>query len=104
MSLILDFFKKNYDNVTLTGDFNLSSDDFFVETFRQACDLTSLIKEATDFQFTNSTFINLISTNQKNMQKFSNAFETGSSDHHKLISTVANSGSFKGRPPEKNFK
>ena len=38
------------------------------------------------------------------MQKLSNAFETGSSDHHKLISTVANSGSFKGRPPEKNFK
>ena len=35
------------------------------------------------------------------MYKLSNAFETGISDHHKLILTVANSGSFKGRPREK---
>ena len=35
------------------------------------------------------------------MYKVSNTFETGLSDHHKLISTVAKSGSFKGRPPEK---
>ena len=32
------------------------------------------------------------------MYKLSNTFETGLSDHHKLISTVAKSGSFKGRP------
>ena len=31
------------------------------------------------------------------MYKFSNTFETGISDHHKSISTVAQSGSFKGR-------
>ena len=31
------------------------------------------------------------------MQKLSNTFKTGISDHHKLISTVAKSGSFKGR-------
>ena len=29
------------------------------------------------------------------MYKFSNTFETGLSDHHKLISTVPKSGSFK---------
>ena len=37
------------------------------------------------------------------MYKFSNTFETGISDHHKLISTVAKSGSFKGRPQEKIY-
>ena len=35
------------------------------------------------------------------MYKLSNTFETGLSDHHKLISTVAKSGSFKGRPRQK---
>ena len=32
------------------------------------------------------------------MYKLSNTFETELSDHYKLISTVAKSGSFKGRP------
>ena len=35
------------------------------------------------------------------MYKFSNTFETGISDHHILISTVAKSGSFKGMPRRK---
>ena len=38
------------------------------------------------------------------MYKFSNTFETGISDHHKLISTVAKSGSFKGRWREKTYR
>ena len=37
------------------------------------------------------------------MYKLSNTFETGISDH-KLISTVAKSGSFKGRPREKIYR
>ena len=38
------------------------------------------------------------------MYKLSNTFETEISDHHKLISTVAKSGSFKGRPREKTYR
>ena len=38
------------------------------------------------------------------MYKLSNTFETGISDHHKLILTVAKSGSSKGRPREKCFR
>ena len=45
--------------------------------------------------------IDLTLTKLKNMYKLSNNFETGILDHHKLISTVAKSGSFKGRPREK---
>ena len=93
-----NLFLKNDDSVTLIGDFNLSSDDVPLESFLQACNLTSLIKEATCFQSSNPSYIYLILTNQKNMYKLSNTFETGLSDHHKLISTVAKSGSFKGRP------
>ena len=38
------------------------------------------------------------------MYKLSNTFEAGISDQHKLISTVAKSGSFKGRPREKIYR
>ena len=38
------------------------------------------------------------------MYKLSNTFGTGISDHHKLISTVAKSGSVKGRLREKIYR
>ena len=38
------------------------------------------------------------------MYRLSNTFETGISDHHKLILTVVKSGSFKGRVREKNYR
>ena len=37
------------------------------------------------------------------MCKLSNTFETGISDHHKLISTATKSGSFKDRSREKIY-
>ena len=38
------------------------------------------------------------------MYKLSNTFETGISDHHKLILAAAKSGNFKGRPREKIYR
>ena len=65
-SLILDdLYLKNYDKVTLIGDFNLSSDDVPFESFLQAYNVNSLIKEATCFQSSNPSCIDLILTNQK---------------------------------------
>ena len=103
LSLILDLFSKYYDNVTLIRNFNLSSDDVLLESFLQVYDLTSLIKKATCFQSSNRSCIDLILTNQKNMYKLTNFFEIGLSGHHNLISNVAKSGSFKGRPREKIY-
>ena len=45
-----------------------------------------------------------ILTNQKSLFKFSKTFETGLSDHHKLISTAMKSGSFKFPPKMKDLK
>ena len=67
LGLILDVFKKNYDNVTLIGGFNHSSDDIPLESFLQACNLASLIKEATCFQSSNPSCIDLVLTNQKHV-------------------------------------
>ena len=100
LSLILDLHFKNYDNVTLNGDCN----DVSFKSFLQAYNLTSLIKEATCLQSGNLCYIDLILTNQKNMHELSNTFETGISDHHKLISTVAKSGSFKESLQEKIYR
>ena len=44
----------------------------------------------------NPSQIDLILTNQTHMYKFSNAFETGLTEHHKFISTISKSSSFKG--------
>ena len=60
--------------------------------------------ETTCFQFSNSSCTDHVLTNQKNMFRLSNALETGLSDHHKLISTVAKSGSLKGRPRENIYR
>ena len=38
------------------------------------------------------------------MHKFSNAFESGLSDHHKFISTISKSGSFKETPRIKVYR
>ena len=53
-----------------------------------------LIKEPTCFQLNNSSQIDFILANQK----FSITFEAGLSDHHKLISTISKSGSYKRTP------
>ena len=64
----------------------------------QVYNLNNLIKEYTCFQSNNPNQIDLILTNQKSMYKFSSTFETGLSYHHKHISTISKSGSFKGTP------
>ena len=70
----------------------------------QAYNLNNLIKDPTCFQSNNPSQIALILTNQKSTYKFSNTFETGLSDHHKLISTISKSGSFKGTPRIKIYR
>ena len=86
-----NFFFLNYDKVTLTGDFYLSSNDVPLERFLQLYNLTGLIKGATCSQ-------------SSNMYKLSNTFETVLSNHQKSISIVAKSESFKGRPLKKNYR
>ena len=95
---ILDYYSQKYNNVTIIGDFNITTENTHLQSMMQAYNLNNLIKEPTCFQSNNPSQIDLILTNQKSMYKFSDTFETGLSDHHKLISTISKSGSFKGTP------
>ena len=58
----------------------------------------------TCYQFNDPTCAHLILTNKKNLFKLSDPFETGPSDHHKLISAILKSGGFKGKPKEKIYR
>ena len=70
----------------------------------QIYDLSPFIKEPTCFQSHNPTCIDNFLTNQKAMFKLSRLFETGLSDHHKLISVVMKSGVFRGPPRKKVYR
>ena len=100
---IPDFSFQKYNNVPIVGDFSNSPENTNLQSMMQAFNLNNLIKETTCFQSNNPTQIDLIIKNQKIMCKFSNTFETFLSDHHKLISTISKSGSFKGTPRIKLF-
>ena len=66
--------------------------------------LSCLINKPTCFQSINPTCIDLILTNKPNLFKLPANFETGLSDHHKLISTIMKSSSFKGPPKKKVYR
>ena len=77
----------------------MSRDEVPFECFLQAYNLTSLIKEATCFQSSNPSCIDLMLINQKNMYKLYNTSETGISDDHFDCCKIW----IKGRPREKIY-
>ena len=104
MSLIKGYYLRTYENILVTGDFNLSVDNSHLEAFIQAYDFRSLIKKPTCCQSSTPSCVGLTLTNRKSLFKLSNTFETGLSDHHKLVCTVLKSGGFKGAPIEKIYR
>ena len=103
-SLIIDYYSPYYENLILIGDFNLSTENQHLDVLIQAYNLNSLINKPTCFQSNTPTRIDLILINKKNLFKLSNTLETGISDHHKLVSTILKSGSFKGTPKIKIYR
>ena len=104
ISLIIEYYLQTYENILAIGDFNLSVDNSHLEVFMQAYDFSSLIKKHISYQSNNPSCIDLILTNRKSLFKLSNNFETGLSDHHKLVCTILESGGFEGAPIEKIYR
>ena len=104
LSSIIDYYLPKYENLILIGDFNLSIENQHLDALIQAYNLNNLINKPTCFQSNTPTCIDLILTNKKDLFKLSNTFETGISDHHKLVSTILKSGSFKGTPKIKIYR
>ena len=85
------------------GDFNMSIENVHLNTLLQLFNLNAQINSPTFYQSHIPTSTDHSLTNQKSVFKFFKTFETGLSDHHKLISTTMKFGSFKG-PPKKTKK
>ena len=103
ISLIIDYYLQTHENILAIGDFNLPVDNSDLEAFMQAYDFSSLIKKTTCYESNTPSCIDLLLTNWKSLFKLSNAFETGLSDHHKLVCSILKSGGFKGAPIEKIY-
>ena len=82
----------------------MSVENSHFQNVMQIYDLSPLIKEPTCFQSHNPTCIDNFLTNQKAMFKLGRLFETGLSDHHKLISVVMKSGIFRGPSRKKAYR
>ena len=95
---ILNHFSSKYENLITIVDLNISIENFHLNTLLQLFNLNTLTNSPTCYQSHIPTCIDHILTNQKPLFKFSKTFETGLSDHHKLISKTMKSGSFKGSP------
>ena len=99
ISSVIDYYLRTYENILAIGDFNLSVVNRYLEAFMQAYDFSSLIKKPTCYQSNTPSYIDLILTNRKILF----TFETGLSDHHKLVCTILKSGGFKEAPIEEKY-
>ena len=88
LSLIIDYYSSKYENLILIGDFNLPTEKEYLDALIQVYNLNNLINKPTCFQSNTPAYIDLILTDKKNLFKLSDTFETGISDHHKLVSTI----------------
>ena len=88
ISAIINKYSAQYEHIVIFGNFNMSIENSHLQNLMQIYDLSPLIKEPTYFQSHNPTCIDNFLANQKAMFKLNRLFETGLSDHHKLISLV----------------
>ena len=84
------------------GDVNMKTENIYLNDLLLIYDL--IIIETTCYQLQNPNCINHFLTNRKDLFKHCQTFETGLSDHRKLISTIMKSGRFKGPPKKKNYR
>ena len=84
---MLDLYSVHYENTILLGDFNVSIDDPYMESFWELYRFKSLIKECFK-NLENPSCIDLILTNSPYSFQNSCIIETSLSDFHKMIVSV----------------
>ena len=100
----LNHYVPSYENIILLSDLNMTTENLHLNNLIQIFNLNALIKTPTCYQSHNPSCIDNILTNQKVLFKLSKTFETELSDHHKLISTIMKSDSFKGSLQKKVYR
>ena len=95
---ILTFYRSTRDNILLMGDFNMTLDNPNFNELIEDHELSTLISEPACFKRINPTCIDNFLTSKKTRLMNTLTFETGVSDHHKLIGTMLRSTCGKGKP------
>ena len=103
MNVLLKGYTETFENIITLRDFSMTVENPKLRGFMQLHDMSYVINELTFFQSHDPTCTDNILTNRKIMFKTSKTFESGLSDHHKLVSTIIKSGSFRN-PPRKRYK
>ena len=86
----LDFYSKHYENICIL-DFNATPSNPRLTLLLENQNLKSIIKNPTCFKSSNVLATDLILTNNSYLYQKSQSFETGASDHHRLICTMLKS-------------
>ena len=102
LSILLDQYDKDYENILILGDFNLEPDELTMKEFMMNHKFINLIKNPTCFKSNIGKCIDLVLTNQKFKCKNTGVYETGLSDHHCLIYSCLKL-KFQKLPPVKFF-
>ena len=85
---VLDNFSTKYDRFVLLGDFNGQESETILSEFLNACNAKYIVKKTCFKSIENPSCIDLIITDKPGTFQHTNVFETGISDHHKLVTTV----------------
>ena len=98
ISNILTFYRSAHNNILLTGNFKMKLNNPKLKELIADNQLCTLLSEPTCFKSINPTCIDNFLTNKKTRFMKTLTFETGLSDHHKLIGTMLRSTFAKGKP------
>ena len=100
----LDFYMRNYDNIIIDGDFNLTPDSPVLDEFIEVNSFYNHMKEKTCWKSTQGSCIDLIMSNRKSSLMNILVLETGLSDHHLLIYTMLKTTYDKLRPVKISYR
>ena len=98
MNRIIDYYSQKYDNILTMGDFNMEITNKDMDHFMKSNNFHSLNKKPTCFKSKRGSCIDIFLTNKHRSFKYTNAFETGMSDHHLMIYTMFKTTFDKGKP------
>ena len=91
ISVNIDKYSAKLENLILIGDFNMEPNDSNMVTLAHDHNLYNLVKGNICFKSQHGRCIDLILTNKKHSFMKSQSFETGFSDHHRLIYKILKS-------------
>ena len=105
LETVISKLSNSYEKLILIGDFNMTTSNPILSQFLDMFALSPLNNDPTCFKNSkNPSCIDLLLTNFKPSFMKTNNFETGISDHHKMISTIMKLHFTRGSPKTKYYR